>query len=93
MKVTNIRFRDFVTFFAISGILLLTASRYVESHTCGCAVHNRTPFPADAGRDEVERWLRRVLRDHRILPAADLLPQDEENNDGSRGHLFGQLSF
>lgn len=84
MRVTNIRFRDLVTFLAISGILLLTAGRYVESNTCRCAVNNRSPFRADASPDEVERWLRSVLRDHRILPATQTVPLGEEKHDGSR---------
>lgn len=84
MSVDNIRFRDLLTFFTISGILLLTAARYVETHTCMCEVHNRIPFPAEASRDEVERWLRGVLRDHRILPATKSVPIAEENYDGSR---------
>jgi len=84
MHVTNIRFRDLVTFLAISGILLLTAARYVEKSTCRCSVNSRTPFPAGASRDEVERSLRSVLRDDRVLTAIQSVPLAEDNHDGPR---------
>ena len=82
MKVTNVRIRDLVTFFSISGILLLTAVRYVESHSCGCSLNNCIPARADASPDEVERWLRRVLRNQRNLPATQSVPFKEEKHDG-----------
>lgn len=84
MQVTNIRFRDLVTFLAISGILLLTGINYVESHFCRCPVHNRTPLPADATGDEVEAMLRRVLRTHRLTPRSVDNPNQEATRDGSR---------
>jgi hypothetical protein len=64
MRVTKINFRDMLTFSAISGILLLTGGKYLDSSGCRCPVDNRSPLPADVTGDEVETWLRHVLRDH-----------------------------
>lgn len=84
MKLSKIRFLDFTILLWISGISLLTMANYVETIGGGCSVNNRTPFPPDASGDEVERWLRGVLRDHRILPATNRGPLKEESNDGTR---------
>jgi hypothetical protein len=84
LRITNVRFRDISYFLAISGILLLTAGRYVEMHCCRCPVNNRTPLPADATGDEVEAVLRRVLRTHRLSPRSPNIPNQEAARDGSR---------
>jgi hypothetical protein len=82
MQVTNIRFRDLVTFLAISGILLLTAARYVERLHCKCPVYQRSPKTLDSDLSESEAWLRRVLRSHRF---DSLQPKPEIEEDNTHG--------
>lgn len=84
MKVTNIRFRDIATFLGISGILLLTATSYVERRCCRCSVYKSTQLPADASSHEVEAMLRSVLRNHRLLPRAVETNSESGKNDVPR---------
>lgn len=81
MQVTNIRFRDLVTFLAISGISLLTAARYVESVHCRCPVYQRSPNSIDHDLSESEAWLRRVLRGQRFDSSQTDLETKEESTD------------
>lgn len=82
MRLSNIHFRDLLTFLGISGILLLTFWRYVETNACHCVVNTRTHFPTAADRLAIERLLREILRSPRFHqpPAAVLSPED--NNHG-----------
>lgn len=84
MQVTNIRFRDLLTFLAISGILLLTSARYVESLHCRCPVYERSPNSPDSDLSESEAWLRRVLRSHRFDLQVTEPEGVEEKSDGAR---------
>jgi hypothetical protein len=84
MRVTNIRFRDLVTFVAISGILLLTAARYVETQTCHCVVNMRSHFPTEADRRAIEQLLREILGRSSYSPASAEVPPKKETIDGSR---------
>jgi hypothetical protein len=82
MRVTNIRFRDLVTFLAISGILGLTAARYVETVHCPCNVNRRSHAAPDEVLSESEAWLRRVLRGHRFDSPAPQAETTEDQTDG-----------
>lgn len=82
MQVTNIRFRDLLTFVTISGILLLTAARYCERLHCHCPVYQRSPRSLEQDRTESEAWLRRVLRSHRFDSLQTEPKHKEETIDG-----------
>lgn len=84
MRVTSIRFRDLLTFLAISGILLLTAGRYVERPSCPCMVNPRSPTGLDASPGEVEVLLRRFLRQQGFLPRTIEPPHEKDESDGTR---------
>jgi len=84
MKVTDIRIRDLTTFFVISGILLLTSARYVESHACHCVVNTRSHFPTAADRQAIERLLREILRKTGYSSASGAVLIDEDGSNVSR---------
>lgn len=69
MKVTGFRIRDLASFFAISGILLLTASRYVETNACRCEMNKRLPGFNKKDEEALKRWLREML----VTPEMKLL--------------------
>lgn len=84
MKVSNITYRDFASFFAISGILLLTLTNYRESHYCDCGVNTRTHSQDTFQRDELESLLRDLLRQERFSPPSVDAYKKEDLTHGSR---------